>query len=179
MLDINNTALVVVDVQGKLAQLMANRETLFANLQRMVKGAQVLHIPILWVEQNPDKLGATIPEVGALLPEQSPIAKMTFSCTGCEAFNLALSQTGRSQLLVVGIEAHICVYQTAVGLAAAGYEVEVVVDAIGSREASNRDVGIKRMKSKGVALTSTEMALFELMQTAEHPQFREIQAIVK
>ena len=179
MLDIESTALVVVDVQGKLAQLMANRETLFANLQRMVRGAQVLHLPILWVEQNPNKLGATIPEVASLLPDQSPIDKMSFSCTGCDDFNRALKNTGCQQLLVVGIEAHICVYQTAVGLVKAGYEVEVVTDAVGSRVAANCDVGIKRMESKGVGLTSTEMALFELMCTAEHPVFREIQAVVK
>lgn len=179
MLDINNTALVLVDVQGKLAQLMADREALFANLQRMVKGAQVLQLPILWVEQIPHKLGPTIPEVAELMGDQTPIAKSSFSCTGSAVFNRTLKQTGRTQVLVVGIEAHICVYQTAVGLVEDGYSVEVVTDAIGSRVASNKDVGIKRMKSRGVSLTSTEMALFELMRTAEHPLFREIQAVVK
>lgn len=179
MLDINNTALVVVDVQGKLAQLMANRETLFANLQRMVKGARALQLPVVWVEQIPEKLGKTIPEVASLLADQSPIAKQSFSCTGSEAFNEALKKTGCQQVLVVGIEAHICVYQTAVGLVDDGYSVEVVVDAIGSREASNRELAIERMRAQGVALTSTEMALFELLRTAGHPSFREIQSAIK
>ncbi len=179
MLQADHTALVIVDVQGKLAQLMADRETLFSNLQRMVQGALTLELPILWVEQLPDKLGPTIPEVAALLPDHQPIAKSSFSCARNEVFKAALAQSGRKQVLLVGMEAHVCVYQSALDLVQAGYEVEVIEDAVGSRIASNKSVGLRKMLASGVGLSSTEMALFELLGDAGHPAFRAIQAIVK
>lgn len=179
MLTTANTVLVIVDVQGKLARLMADSETLFGNLQRMVRGAQALELPILWMEQIPEKLGPTIPELADLLPGLQPISKTSFSCAGNAQFNSALAQSGRKQVLLVGIEAHVCVYQTALDLVAAGYEVAAVEDAIGSRIASNKDVGVRKMLAHGVTLSSTEMALFELMGDAGHPAFRDIQALLK
>ncbi len=179
MLNTDDAALVIVDVQGRLAQLMDDRETLFANLQRMVRGAQVLELPILWAEQNPGKLGPTIAEVASLLDGVEPIAKMSFSCAGSARFLAALQACGRRQLLLTGIETHICVYNTAVDLLERGYEVHLVEDAVGSRIASNKSVGVRRMCDRGAVLTSTEMALFEMMRSAEHPCFRQIQAIVK
>lgn len=179
MLTTDNAVLVIVDVQGKLAQLMAERETLFGNLQRMIRGALALELPILWMEQLPDKLGPTIPEVADLLPDHQPIPKSSFSCAGSEAFNTALAGLGRKQVLIVGMEAHVCVYQTALDLVRAGYQVEVVEDAIGTRIASNKGVGVRKMLAHGVGLTSTEMALFELMGDAGHPAFRAVQAAIK
>lgn len=179
MLKLNNTALVIVDVQGKLAQMMSDKETLFDNLQRMVKGAQVLGLPIVWMEQNPEKLGRTIPELTELLTDVEPLAKMTFSCAGSEAFMTQLQQTGCNNILLVGIETHICVYQTAVDLIQAGFNVEVVADAVSSRFAHNKIIGLDKMTSYGAKLTSTEMALFELMKTADHQAFRQIQKAIK
>ena len=170
--------LLIVDVQGKLAQIMANRETLFANLQRMVKGAQALHLPIVRAEQLPEKLGPTIPEVADLLPDNEAIAKSSFSCCGNPALIDAIEATGRRQILLTGIETHICVYQTAVGLLGRDFEVEVIADAVGSRIAENREIGLARMAAAGATISSTETALFELMQTADHPAFRTIQKIV-
>lgn len=179
MLTPDNAVLVVVDVQGKLAQLMADKETVFANIQRMIRGAQALSVPILWAEQVPDKLGPTIAEVAGLMAGLEPIAKSSFSCAGSPRFVAALEQLDRKQVLVTGIEAHVCVYQTAVDLAEAGYSVEVVEDAIASRIPTNRSVGVRKMVARGVGLTSTEMALFELMGDADHPAFREVQAVFK
>ena len=179
MLSSANTVLVIVDVQGKLAQLMADRETLFSNLQRMIRGAQALGLPILWMEQLPDKLGPSIPEVADLLPDQQPMAKSSFSCAGSEEFNTALAGLGRKQVLIVGMEAHVCVYQTALDLVRSGYQVEVVEDAVGSRIATNKGVGVRKMLAHGVGLSSTEMALFEMMGDAGHPAFREVQAAIK
>ncbi len=179
MLDLKNTALVVVDVQGKLAQLMTDREPLFANLQRMVRGANALELPVLWVEQLPDKLGATIGEIAQELGGQSPISKASFSCAGEAAFNTELEATGCRQVLLIGIETHVCVYQTAMHLLDEGLEVELVADATSSRTAANRDLAIAKMQHAGVGLTSTEMVLFELMGTATHPAFRDIQKIIK
>lgn len=180
MLTTNNAVLVIVDVQGRLAQLMADKEALLANLQRMVQGAKILELPILWAEQNPAGLGPTIPELCALLDgEAQAISKMTFSCAANPEFLAALEATGRKQVLLTGIETHICVYNTAADLLAKGYEVQVVADAVSSRVAGNKAVGVGRMCAEGAVLTSTEMALFEMMKTAEHPRFRDIQAIVK
>jgi nicotinamidase-related amidase len=178
MLTSDNAFLLIVDVQGKLAQLMANREILFANLQRMVKGALALELPIVWAEQLPDKLGPTIPEVCELLPGRKAIAKSTFSCCGNPALMDAIEATGRRQVLLVGIETHVCVYMTAIQLLERGFEVEVVADAVGSRIAANREIGLQKMVAAGASVSCTETVLFELMQTAEHPEFRTIQRAI-
>jgi nicotinamidase-related amidase len=179
MLTTDGSLLLIVDVQGNLARMMANREALFANLQRMVKGALALGLPIVWAEQLPDKLGPTIPEIAALLPEHRPIPKCTFSCGGNDELMAAINATGRKQVLLTGIETHICVYQTAVDMVKRGFEVEVIADAVGSRIAGNRDIGLQKMRAAGAAIGCTEGALFELMRTAEHPAFRAIQQAVK
>lgn len=165
--------------RGKLAHLMHQKEALFENLQRIIKGAQVLGIPILWVEQNPEGLGPTIPEVAHLLPDVQPISKLSFSCCGSDRFVGALEATKRTQVLLAGIEAHVCVYQTTVDLLDLGYGVEIVADAVSSRTAQNKQIGLARASGAGAALTSVEMALFELLRAAEGPEFKEILKIVK
>lgn len=180
MLTVDNTALLIIDVQGKLAQLMHQKEKLFANLEKIIKGAQVLELPLIWTEQVPEKLGPTSPELAELLIRSAqPISKASFSCCGVEPFVSALAQTKRRQVLVTGIETHICVYQTSVDLLAQGYEVQVVADAVSSRTTENRQLGLDRMHSAGAVLTSTEMALFELLRVAEGDKFRQISKIVK
>ena len=179
MLKLDDTALVVIDVQGKLAQLMHNSTELFKNLRLMIQGAQVLGIPILLTEQYPKGLGPTVPEVSELLPAIPPIAKNAFSCCGERAFMLALERLGRHQILLTGIETHVCVHQTALDLHDAGYEVQVIADAVSSRTAENRHIGLEKMRDAGVVITSTETALFELMKLAEGPQFKQISQLVK
>ena len=179
MLDANNTAFILVDVQGKLAQLMHDRDRLFDNLQRLVRGMQVLDIPILWAEQNPAHMGKTIPELSALFSDAAPITKMAFSCCGEPRFTQALEALGRKQILVAGIETHVCIYQTAADLLGLGYEVEVVGDAVSSRVRANRQIALHEIRACGARITSVEMALFELLRTAEHPKFRDILAIVR
>ena len=179
MLKPEKTVLTIVDVQGKLAQMMSGKQALFENLQKIIKGIQALEIPILWVEQNPEGLGSTIPEVAELLAGINPISKLSFSCCKNERFIQALKAANCNQILIVGIEAHICVYQTAMDLVKLGYEVEVVTDAVSSRTVENKNVALQKMSRAGVSLTSTEMALFELLEVAEGEQFKEILKIVK
>lgn len=179
MLTLDNTVLVLVDVQGKLAQLMDGREALFKNLRRLVQGAQTLGLPILWLEQNPAGLGPTIPELVELLRGQSPIAKRSFSCCGDAGFMAALRGTGRRQVLLAGIEAHVCIYQTAADLLRLGYEVEVVADAVSSRAAENKRIALEKVQRLGAGLTCVEMALFELLGRAEGPAFKALLQIVK
>ena len=180
MLTLDNTALVVIDVQGKLAQLMDQKEALFGNLQKLIKGTQVLELPIIWNEQLPEKLGPTTPEIAELLAHSTqPIRKSSFSCCGNPPFMMALQATNRKQVLLAGIETHVCVYQTCLDLLDLGYEVQVVADAVSSRTAENRQIGLSRMQAAGASLTSTETALFELLRVAEGAKFKEITKIVK
>lgn len=179
MLRPDNTALVLIDVQGKLASLMHQREELYRNLEILIKGAQILDLPILWLEQYPQGLGPTIPEVAELLKDQQPLAKVCFSACGLPEFTQALRASGRRRVLLAGIEAHICVYQTCRDLLDQGYQVEVVADAVSSRTPENKQTGLDRMVQAGAVLTSVEMALFELLRVAGTPQFKEIARLVK
>ena len=179
MLKIENTTLLIVDIQGNLAHLMHGKELLFKNVQKLIKGIQILGIPILWVEQNPRGLGPTIPEIADILSNIKPISKMSFSSCRNDRFLQALNALNRKQVLIAGIEAHVCVYQTAAELVDIGYEVQVVTDAVSSRNMENKEIGLQRMRDSGVSLTSVETALFELLKVAEGEHFREILKIVK
>lgn len=179
MLQIDQTAFVLVDVQGKLAQIVHESEELHANLEKLIKGLQVLDIPIFWLEQYPDGLGATTESLGELLKGQQPIAKMTFSAMGNEEFVKQLEASGRKQLLIAGIETHICVYMTAADLVAQGYQVEVVVDAVTSRTEANKMIGLQKMKHLGVSGTCVETALYELLGEAGTPEFKRVLQVIK
>jgi len=142
MLETGNTALVLVDLQEKLLRVMHEREALLDSVVRLVKGAAVLGVPVIYTEQNPRGLGPTVAAVGDLLPDP-PITKLAFSCCGEPAFTDALARLGRRQVLLAGIETHVCVYQTAADLIAAAWEVQVVTDAVSSRSEANKAVGLE------------------------------------
>ena len=179
MLTRNNALLAVVDVQEKLVAAMPEKEELIAKLRTMVQGAKILELPILWVEQYPKGLGRTVGEVRELLEELEPQEKNCFSACGLEDFVKALESAQRRQILLVGLEAHVCVYQTAINLLERGYHVEVVRDAVSSRTPENREIGLRRAERAGAQITSVEMALFELLARAGSPEFKEISKLVK
>lgn len=179
MLKRDATSLLIIDVQGKLAHLMHEKQLLFNNLKQLIKGIRVLGLPILWVEQNPGGLGPTIPEIADLIADIEPISKMSFSCCRNETFGQALKTLNRKQVLVAGIETHICVYQTVAGLVEMGYAVQVVADAVSSRSPDNKAIGLQKMQAAGAGLTSVETALFELLEVAEGAVFKDILNIVK
>lgn len=179
MLSIDTAALVLVDIQGRLAELMHDRDRLFSSARKLVRGARTLGLPVLWTEQLPDKLGETSPEVKAELSGLSPIVKKHFSCCGDDAFHRELQRANRKQVVVAGIEAHICVYQTVLDLLNFGYEVHVAADAVSSRSERDYEIALRRMLEEGARLSSAEMALFELLRVAEGEKFREILKIVK
>lgn len=179
MLATETTGLVIIDVQGKLAQLMDSADTLFNNLQTMVRGAKAIGVPIFWAEQIPNKLGPTIDEVAQHLEGVEPFAKSCFSCWRQPEFQHALTASGCKQLLVVGIEAHICVTQSTLDFLREGYEVHLVSDAIGARNPANKAIALQRCADAGATISCTEMALFELMRDASHPQFKAIQQLIK
>ena len=172
MLECKNTVLVIIDIQGKLAQIAYQSESLFENTKKLIKGIKVLEIPVIWTEQLPDKLGSTTPEIADVLTDNEPVVKNTFSCCGEPKFIEKLKELGRKQILLCGIESHVCVYQTACDLLNKGYEVHVVTDAVSSRTKGNRKIGLNKMKDIGCSLTSVEMALFELLKVAEGENFK-------
>jgi len=179
MLKVEDTILAVIDVQEKLTRVMHEKEKLIENLQKLVKGAQILGLPIILTEQNPKGLGLTVPEVVSLIPDIKPISKFSFSCCDVELFLKELKASKRKQVLLTGIETHVCVYQTALDLLSAGYEVQVVADCVSSRTLENKQIALQRMINEGARITSTEMALFELLRVAEGEKFKELLKIVK
>ena len=179
MIKTKDAVLVIVDVQGKLATLMHQKDTFFENMVKITRGAQVLDIPTLWNEQLPDKLGPTIPELKDILTDLAPMAKNSFSCCGNENFQNKLSALNRNQILLTGMETHVCVYQTAIDLLTGGYEVYLVADAVSSRTLENKQIGIEAIKNAGAKITSVEMALFEMLKIAEGEKFKKILDIVK
>ena len=179
MLTTENTVLIAIDIQEKLTRVMHDKEYFLENLKKLIQGAQVLDIPIIFTEQNPQGLGPTVAEVASLVPDLQPIAKLSFSCCGEARVARELTTLNRKQVLLAGIETHVCVYQTTLDLLSQGYQVQIVADAVASRTAENKDIGLERMKSEGASLTSTETVLFELLRVAEGTKFKEISKIVK
>jgi nicotinamidase-related amidase len=179
MLNPSRAFLLVVDIQGKLAELMDNREAVYHNIKKLIRGMQALDVPVIVAEQRPEKLGPTIPEIAGLLPGITPLAKLAFSCCGNQAIMAAIRELKRPQVVLAGIETHICIWQTAYDLLSNGYEVYVAADAVSSRTAGDRETALARMRDRKMNVVSTEMALFELLKTADHPRFRNIQEIVK
>jgi len=179
MLGIENSCFMLIDVQGKLAQLMHDRDALFDSLARLVQGIRALQVPIVWTEQNAEKMGPTIDLLRDELADLEPLNKMSFSCWGDPSIRARLESLNRDQVILAGIETHVCVFQTTADLVETGYEVHVVTDAVSSRTAANREVGLERIRTCGARLTSVESVLFELMRTSEHPAFRDVLKIVK
>lgn len=178
LLDKQHTGLILVDVQGKLAEQMCDYPLLFDQLRALLKGAELLQLPIIWLEQLPDKLGATRDEIRDLLPGK-PFNKNTFSGLQNEDVLAAIQNHKRSHWLVAGIEAHICVYQTVADLLQQKYEVHLVTDAVASRSQENKQLALNKMQKMGANLTSVEMALFELQKVAEGETFKEILKLIK
>lgn len=179
MLTKENSVLVVIDFQGNLAAAMDNRQALFANAQKLIKAMKVFEAPVIATEQVPAKLGPTIPDIADHLSGAKVIGKESFSCWKDEIFMKELKSLNRKQVVITGIETHVCVYQTSLDLIAAGFEVLVVEDAVSSRTPKDKFTGVQRMAACGVGILSTEMALFELLKTAADPCAKQIFQIVK
>jgi len=175
---VEEACLVVIDIQGKLADIVDQSEAMIANVAKLVQGMQLLNVPIIWMEQNPTRLGGTTPEIAQHMNDQ-PIAKMSFNACLEKDVQEAVKSSGRSKFILTGIETHICVYQTACALKEQGYEVEVVVDAVSSRTMENKEIGLAKMQALGILPTSTEMILYELLKTSGHEQFKTILKLVK
>jgi nicotinamidase-related amidase len=175
----SETLLLLIDIQGKLAQSVHQPELVENNIKKLVRACAVLDVPVLYTEQYPKGLGETVAPVKELLGDLEPIEKITFSCCATEPFMKRLRLFNRNDILVAGMETHVCVYQTSVELIEFGYNVHLVTDAVSSRAESNRNIGIHCIEKAGGSLTSTEMAIFELQRVASGDRFRELSKIIK
>jgi nicotinamidase-related amidase len=181
MFSCNQTVLLLVDVQGRLARIMHDQASLFNSLELLIKGMQILEIPIIWMEQIPSKLGQTVDEIRHLMDSTgiSPIEKDCFSCCNEPLFMEKLMALDRKQVIITGIETHICVFQTTNDLLEKGFDVHVVSDCVSSRTPENKEIGLQRMRQSGACITSVEMALFELMKRAKGDHFKQIVSLIK
>lgn len=176
-IDRATSALLVIDFQARLMPAIADGAAAAANARRLIDVATLLDVPIQLTEQNPNGLGATVPEVGQGCSDGTVLHKMTFDACRAGADRAWLPQ--RPRLVVTGCEAHVCVLQTVLGLLEAGRQVYVVQDAVGSRRAESKAVALQRMAQHGAEIVTAEMVIFEWLATAEHPRFREVMALIK
>ena len=180
LLDPDRAVLVIVDLQEKFRGAIHDFDAIARRTAIVTEAARLLNVPVVVTEQSPAKLGATIDEVKRVLPESAgPIEKTAFSCCGAEAFCSQLESSRRRQVVLAGIESHVCVNQTAHDLLSRGYQVHLLTDCTSSRTRENRELGISKMLAAGVLPSSGEMALFELMRDATHERFRDVQKLIK
>ena len=170
-----SSLLMLIDLQARLVPAIGEGAAVVENARRLVVAAGLLGIPMIFTEQNPQKLGATVPELAA---KPHPLVhKMCFDALATPNFPFGLLD-GRSVILA-GCEAHVCVLQTALGLTERGARAFVVADAIGSRRSSDKEAAIRRLERHGAEIVTTEMVLFEWLETAENPYFREISKLIR
>jgi nicotinamidase-related amidase len=173
------TCLVVVDVQERFRGVQKGFEQMLLGVVRLVSTFRILELPVLVTEQYPQGLGRSVPELLGALGENDAFTKTSFSACGSAAFCRRLTDLGRRQVLVCGIETHVCVSQTVHDLLARGYCVHVAVDAVESREAADRELALRKMERSGAILTTSEAAAFELLGGKDSPGFKAVQALFK
>lgn len=175
----SDALLVIVDVQERLAAVMTQREKIVRNCLRLAEGAELLGLPLILTEQYRKGLGPTVPELREKIAGYEPVEKMTFDCCREPSFRQKLAGTGRKKVILAGMETHICVLQTALGLTKKGYHVHVVEDAVCSRAKENFRVGLQFMRDAGAVITCTETVLFQLLEKAGTPEFKAISSKIK
>lgn len=175
----DQAVLVFVDVQERLHAEMARRDAVLQNLLKLAEAARLLKVPVVLTEHAAKAFGPTIEPLRAALAGAAPLHKMVFSCFGSEEFRSALAALGRKQVVVAGYETHVCVCQTALDAAAAGYQVHLVRDATASRADSDREVGLDKMAGAGVLPASAETVIFELLEKAGTDEFRALLPVIK
>jgi nicotinamidase-related amidase len=171
--------LLVVDVQERLLPAVCERESVLQNILRLLQGAALLALPAFVTEQYRKGLGPTVPEIASVLPGFTPIDKITFSAWGAPGLPAALQDHAINDVVLCGIEAHVCVAQTCLDLLDAGLRPFVVADAVSSRAPGNVRIGLERMREAGAIVVSTEMILFELLGRAGTDEFKRVQRLIR
>lgn len=170
-----SSLLCVIDVQERLVPAVMDGAAVVERCRRLAEGARLLGVPTILTEQYPKGLGVTVPELASVLPP--PLEKLSFSCRGAAGFAAAVPD-GVGQMVLCGLETHVCVAQTALDLLAEGYGVFLATDAISSRHPHDRDTALRRLERAGVVPTTTEAVLFEWCRSAADPQFQAIRRLV-
>lgn len=179
LIDRKRSFLLLVDVQDRLLPAMAEPARLLRNAGILLKAAARLGVPVLASEQYPKGLGHTVPELADLLPAGSVMEKVAFSCVGEAGPTDRIASLGRKQAVICGIEAHVCVLQTAIGLASKGYEVFVVGDAVSSRTAMSVETALARFHKTDIQVVTTEMVAFEWLGRAATDEFKDISRLIR
>ncbi len=177
-LDRSNACVVVIDVQEKLTPVMWNWAPVEKYCRAMILAAREMGLPVLATEQYPKGLGATVTSIREALGS-APLVKMHFSCGADPEFTKALAATGKKQVIVVGMETHVCVFQTVRDLLDQGYQVFVCADAVTSRMEEHRRVALEQMRDLGAAITSAETAIFDLLHVCGTPEFKRVSPLVR
>jgi nicotinamidase-related amidase len=177
LLNRESAALLVIDVQDRINAVMADQSHL-SRIEVLVEACQGLEVPVLASEQYPQGLGPTVESLATALGASIP-GKLTFSCARDEGLRKAVEESGRKQIIVTGIEAHVCVLQTAIDLINAGYEVHVPHDAVNSRRPADKEWALHRMAAGGAVISTTESALFELLERCDTQDFKTVAKLIK
>jgi isochorismate hydrolase len=173
------TALLVIDLQERILPVIRNYEIVLENTIKLIKGFKVLQLPIYYTEQYPKGLGPTSQKILSELEGYSAIQKMSFSCSGAENLFDELHKKKLSQIVVCGVESHVCVQQTVLDLIVNDFQVDIAADAVSSRNEIDYNIALERMRTLGAEVTTTESILFELLEVCGTPEFKEISEIVK
>lgn len=176
MLDTNNSILVIIDIQEKLVKAASNGEKTIINTSKISQAAQILSIPVIITEQYPKGLGATVESITG--SDAFIMEKSSFSAFKEPEFEQKINSLNRKQVILCGIEAHICVLQTAIDLYKNGYEVYVLKDCVSSRSEEEQNSGLELLKQYGIKVITVEIALFQWLKTSKHPQFKDIQKLI-
>ena len=178
----DDSLLIVVDLQSKLSAVMpeADAEQMIANAGSLLEAAGILKVPVLLTEQYPQGLGPTEPTVASKLPEGTRVFEKTgFSCCAAQGFSEALQDFRRKQLILAGMEAHVCILQTALELLNLGYQVFIVADAVCSRKIENKVNSLQRLQQQGATITNHESVLFEWLKSSTHPDFKKVSGLLR
>lgn len=179
LLDRERAGLVIIDVQKKLMDVMGRRERVIDNLKKLIHLFRLFNLPVLLTEQYPKMLGPTVPGIKEVLPDINPVKKVEFNCCAVEEFNDRINKTGIRDIVLTGVESHICVFQTCYTLLEKGFNLHVPVDAVDSRTDENLNIGIQLMKDAGAAITSTETIIFQILKKAGTDEFKEMLKLIR
>lgn len=174
-----STALLIVDIQERILGVMNKPDDVIKNSTKLIRGFKTLNLPIYYTEQYPKGLGPTSSALLQELEGLTAIQKMTFSCQGAENLFITLKQNNISQVVVAGIESHVCVQQTVLDLLANDFQVNVAADAVSSRNELDYNIAVERMRTHGAEITTTESVLFELLVTSGTDEFKQVSKIIK
>ena len=178
-LDTDNSALVIVDIQERLASVMRAREAVVNNCLHLVEIAKLYSIPVVVTEQYPKGLGHTVDEIAKALPDNEPIEKLAFSCCEEPSFLDKMRSLKKNTLILTGMETHVCILQTCIGLMREGFNVHLVKDAVCSRSKENWKTATEFMRDAGAVVTCTESVLFQLLKIAGTEEFKLISKRIK